>query len=256
MNSNFFWLPQKILDYQSLEAAQVPEIDKGETQECHEEESVGSLNKVLEAVALDVAGEEHPDEEGDNVDHRVYPPLDGVLVSVRDQVEDPGLVEHGVKLGDETEHAKALTNPSVDDPADGGDGPDVVDSKEGELGGHHHVHCLGHVDAEAEQEAVGGQGRGGQQEVRLEAVRGEQSQQRPGPRDARTDARQEGRPPLENPLGARPHGLGDEGPDKGVPDNLEDRSEEEDEVEQGVPLHCLHSLRKVEVRRGQHDGVV
>ncbi len=157
-HSNFFGFPQNILDHQSLEAAQVPEIYEGETQECHEKESVRCLDKMLKAVALDVAGKKDTDEEGDNVDHRVNPPLEGFLVSVRDEVEDPGLVEHGIKLGNETEHAEALTHPSVDDPADGGDGPDVVDGKEGELGGHHHVHSLGHVDPEAEQEAVSGQG--------------------------------------------------------------------------------------------------
>lgn len=246
-NSNFFGFPQKILDHQSPEAAQVPEIDEGETQECHEEESVRCLDKMLKAVALDVAGKKHADEECDNVDQRVDPPLDGVLVSVRDEVEDPGLVEHGVKFGNETEHAKTLAHPGVDNPADGGDGPDVVDSEEGELGSHHHVQGLGHVDPEAEQEAVGGQGRGAKQEVRPEADRGPESHQRPGPRDACADASQEGRPPLENPLGARPHVLWDKGPYQGVPDDLEDGAEEEDEVEQGVPLDILHSLWKVEV---------
>ena len=211
---------------------------------------------MLEAVALDVAGKQHTDEESDDVDHGVDPPLDGVLVSVRDEVENPGLIEHGIELGNETEHAKALTHPGVDDPADGGDGPDVVDSEEGELGGHHHVHGLGYVDTEAEQEAVSGQGRGAEQEVRPEAVRGPESHQRPGPRDACANASQEGRPPLENPLGARPHVLWDEGPDQGVPNDLEDGPEEEDGVEQGVPLHSLHSLWEVEVRRGQNDGVV
>ena len=187
-NSNFFGFPQKILDHQSLEAAQVPEIDEGETHECHEEEIVRCLDKMLEAVALDVAGKQHTDEESDDVDHGVDPPLDGVLVSVRDEVENPGLIEHGIELGNETEHAKALTHPGVDDPADGGDGPDVVDSEEGELGGHHHVHGLGYVDSEAEQEAVSGQGRGAKQEVRPEAVRGPESHQRPGPRDACANA--------------------------------------------------------------------
>ena len=134
---------------------------------------------MLEAVALDIAGQQHPDKEGDDVDHRVDSPLGRVLVCVRDQVQDPGLVEHGVKLGDETEHAEALAHAGVDNPADGGDGPDVMDGEEGELGGHHHVHSLGQVNAEAEQEAVGGQWRGAEQEVRLETGRVPQSQQGP-----------------------------------------------------------------------------
>lgn len=206
---------------------------------------------MLEAVTLDIACQQHPDEEGDDVDHGVYSPLSGVLVGVCDKVQDPGLVEHGVKLGDEAEHPEALTHTSVDDPADGGDGSDVVDGEEGELGGHHHVHSLSHMNTETEQEAVGGQGRGAKQEVRLETGGVSESQQSPGARDACCDAGQECRPPFEHPLRARPHTLGDEGVDQRVPDDLEDWAKEEDEVEQGVLLNCLHSLRKVEVRCGK-----
>ena len=78
----------------------------------------------------------HPEDDdysekiSENVDPGVHFEGERLSVQLSDQVEDPGLVEHGVKLGDEAEHAEALTHPGVDDPADGGDGPDVVDSEE------------------------------------------------------------------------------------------------------------------------------
>ena len=254
--SYLFLLPQKIFYNQSLEAAQVPEVDEGETEESDKVECVWSVHKVLEAVSLDIAGEENPHKEGRDVNDGVDSELDRILVCVREEVEDPGLVEHGVQLRHETEHAKALAQAGVDDPGDCGDGPDVVDSEEGELGGQDHVHGLCQVHPEAEQEAVGGQGRGAEQEVRAEAGGVPERDQRPGAREAGGDARQEGRPPLEHPHGARPHVLGDEGLDQGVPDDLDDWAEEKNEVEECVPLHSLHSIGQIKLRRGQHYRVV
>ena len=67
MYLNSFGFPQQILDDESLEAGHVPEVDEGDAEQGDEEEGVGGAEEVLEAVGLDVGGDEDPRQEGRDV---------------------------------------------------------------------------------------------------------------------------------------------------------------------------------------------
>ena len=113
MYLNSFGFPQQILDDESLEAGHVPEVDEGDAEQGDEEEGVGRAEEVLEAVGLDVGGDEDPRQEGRDVHPRVDPELERGLVHALQQVQEPRLVEHRVQLRHEAEHPETLANVRV-----------------------------------------------------------------------------------------------------------------------------------------------
>ena len=98
-----FLFSDDIFDYECLEDWQVPHVDKEKTKAATSKENAGVIGEILDWLIVHPENDEDSDEECDNVHIGVDDELQAVVVSVTDDVEDPGLVCHGVQLGDQGE---------------------------------------------------------------------------------------------------------------------------------------------------------
>ena len=93
-----FLFPDDIFDYEGLEDWQVPHVDKEKTKTATSKEDAGIFGEILEGLIVHPENDEDSNEERDNVHIGIDDELQGVVVGVTDDVEDPGLVRHGVQL--------------------------------------------------------------------------------------------------------------------------------------------------------------
>ena len=101
--SDPFLFPDDIFDYEGLEYWQVPHVDKEKTKTAASKEDAGILGEILEGLIVHPENDEDSYEESENVHIRIDDELQGVVVLLADDVEDPGLVSHSVQLGDQGE---------------------------------------------------------------------------------------------------------------------------------------------------------
>ena len=92
--------------------------------------------------------DDHSEKISENVDPGVDFEGERLPVQLSDEVEDPGLVEHGVDLGGETEDGKPDGDVVVEDTEDAEDGANMMPGEHAVLAGHHHLHQLPGVDTE------------------------------------------------------------------------------------------------------------
>ena len=113
----------------------------------------------------------HPEDDdysekiSENVDPGVHFEGERLSVQLSDQVEDPGLVEHGVDLCGETEDGEPNGDVVVEDQGDTEDGADMMPGEHAVLAGQHHLHQLPGVDPVGEGEAGPGHAGDAVQEV-------------------------------------------------------------------------------------------
>ena len=98
------WLLEDVPDKESLEDSQIPHVDKEDADAANSVEDAGLFDKVKDALVVHPEDDQDPHEERDDVDVRVDPVLQGERAGVGDDVEDPGLVRHGVQLGGQAKH--------------------------------------------------------------------------------------------------------------------------------------------------------
>ena len=125
----------------------------------------------------------HAHQEGGQVDLGVLLELLRAAGQAGDQVQDPGLVEDGVDLGDETEDGKPNGLASEEGAGEAQDDKDVVDEQHAGLLLPQHVQGLGAVDAYGEGDQAGGAGGGGEHEVSPHGGGGVEGEEGPGPRE-------------------------------------------------------------------------
>ena len=205
------WLLEDVPDEESLEDSQVPHVDKEDADAANSVEDAGLVDKVEDALVVHPEDDQDPHEERDDVDVRVDPVLQGERVGVGDDVKDPGLVRHGVQLGDQGEDGEPDGLGGEEGPGEGGDDGDVMDGEEGEVTGEGHVQRLGDVDAEAEHDQVHRHLRRAVHEVGAESVALLKRDDGEDAGDAGGDPGEEGGAPLVRPLGAGPDVGGDPG---------------------------------------------
>ena len=153
-------LLHQVGDDKLAEDGDVPEVDKEEAKVAREEEGKGEDAKVEEGLVVHPGNDGHPDGKGRQVDPRVQLELLGCPIDPGNNVDDPGLVEHRVHLGDEAEHSEPDRLASEQGPGEAEDDEDVVDEQLARLLVPHHVHRLGHMDADGEgHQALCGGGR-------------------------------------------------------------------------------------------------
>ena len=225
-----FCLPQDVLLHDGLEAGHVPEVEEGEADHAGGEQSVGLRHEQLVADRVEPGHDDHPEEEGEDVDVGVDPVAGGELVHLTDQMEDPGLVEDGVYLRDKNPQSEAHPDLCVEDSVVAGDGSDVMDSEERELLVENHLHRLHGVHSEAEEKAEGADPGGGVEQVVPDVLRVVESPDCPDSRDAGVNTSQECRPPLVVSRPAAPHWrvCGQEDREQEAAQHLEQGAQQED----------------------------
>ena len=155
-----FCLLHQVCDNKLPEHGDVPEVDKEQTKVARQEEGERENAKVEEGLVVHPGDDGHPDGKGGQVDPCVQLELFWGTIDAGDDVDDPGLVEHGVHLGDEAEHSEPDRLASEQGAGEAEDDEDVVDEQLARLLVPHHVHRLGHMDADGEgHQGLGGGGR-------------------------------------------------------------------------------------------------
>ena len=97
-------LLEDVLYKESPDDSQVPYVDNKDADAVNSVEDTGLVNKIQNKLDVYPRDNQNPHKERDDVDVRVDPELQGERVGVGDDVEDPGLVRHGVQLGGEAKH--------------------------------------------------------------------------------------------------------------------------------------------------------
>ena len=95
---------ENVLCKESPDDSQVPYVDKKDADAVNSVEDTGIVDKVQNKFDVYPGDNQNPHEERDDVDVRVDPVLQGQRVGVGDDVQDPGLVRHGVQLGGQAKH--------------------------------------------------------------------------------------------------------------------------------------------------------
>ena len=119
-------------------------------------EEARCVDEVDEALIVHPEDDEDPDEEGGDVGDGIDPVLQGLFVSVRDDVKDPGLVSDSVQLGDQGQDCKAHGLLRENCSSEGDDDCNVMDREEAEVVGEDHVQELGHMDTQGKEDQVDG----------------------------------------------------------------------------------------------------
>ena len=225
-----FCLPQDVLLYDGLEAGHVPEVEEGEADDTGGEQGVGLRHEQLVADRVEPGHDDHPEEEGEDVDVGVDPVAGGELVNLANQMEDPGLVEDGVDLRHQNPQTEAHTDLCLEDSEVTCDGSDVMDSEERVLLVEDHLHRLHGVHPETEEKAEGAGPGGGVEEVVPDVLRIVESPDRPEASDAGVNTSQECRPPLVVSRPAAPHWrvCGQEDREQEAAQHLEQGAQQED----------------------------
>ena len=139
----------------------------------------------------------HSEKVGKYIDPGIHFEGEGLPVQLSYQVEDPGLVKHGVDLRGEAEDAEANGDVVVEDHGDTEDGADMMPGEHAVLAGHHHLHQLPGVDPEGEGEAGPGLAGDAVQQVQSDNLGVTKSQNSPDSSDGGVETRDIGRPPLD-----------------------------------------------------------
>ena len=87
------------------------------------------MDEVEEALRKHPEENYGADEEGNNVDDGICPVLHRHGVSVRDNVEDPGLVGDGIELSDKSQYCKPNSFTGHNSTGEADDDGNVVDGK-------------------------------------------------------------------------------------------------------------------------------
>ena len=95
---------EDVLYKESSDDSQIPYVDNKDADAVNSVEDTGLVDKVEDALVVHPEDDQDPHEERDDVDVRVDPVLQGERVGVGDDVEDPGLVRHGVQLCCQAKH--------------------------------------------------------------------------------------------------------------------------------------------------------
>ena len=125
---------------ESFQALNVPQVEKGVGDKTNAEKQVWIFYKILQTLPVHPEDNGHSEKVGKYIDPGIHFEGEGLPVQLSYQVEDPGLVKHGVDLRGEAEDAEANGDVVVEDHGDTEDGADMMPGEHAVLAGHHHLH--------------------------------------------------------------------------------------------------------------------
>ena len=162
------WLFEDVLGNDGPEDGEVPQVDKKKTRSGAAKEEARCVDEVDEALVVHPEDDEDPDEEGGDVGDGICPVLQGMLVSVGEDVEDPGLVGDSVQFSHQGQDCEANGLLRENCSSEGDDDCDMMDREEGEVFCEDHVHELSPMDTQGEEDEVDGHLGVGLHQVRSE----------------------------------------------------------------------------------------